>query len=350
MALLVFDPSTCFDWLILILVEDWIDPLVIFSHLKHNVGKGADMLTSNVSMSGGSRSVITNACQFLSHPTGLAIWHLRKINQVSLYYIQTILLNSLLSKGWHIEADSRLIFSIHPCSCEHNSCISAWHRCDYFTFGISWRNGMYTSCIYIYTDIRRRLKSISQSTLNSHVAICRSSGHTKCNGYSWKRACQVFQQHHIVLIGIGKVLLTENIAISTEKCICKIYGMSEVDSATKHVSSCFVQKRLCHQPWMQQNFTSYVHNIKRLKPSTFAVSWSSSINLNGMDAPGWSRSATATLFLSPIPKACREITSSVCTKCPRQRCSRRKIRMELMEACNSRKLGSNCRNIHDDRE
>ena len=46
-----------------------------------------------------------------------------------------------------------------------------------------------------------------------------------------KRA--VFKQHHTDLVGLGKGSLTENIATSTYKFICKIYGVPEVDTAVR---------------------------------------------------------------------------------------------------------------------
>ena len=54
------------------------------------------------------------------------------------------------------------------------------------------------------------------------------------------------------------------------------------------------------------------------------------------------------LYLPPIPKPSREITSCGCIKgCLIQRCNCRKIRREFIEACNCSKFGDNCRNSHD---
>ena len=40
-------------------------------------------------------------------------------------------------------------------------------------------------------------------------------------------------QHHTDLIGLGKGSLIENIATLTEKFICMIYGVPEVDTCNK---------------------------------------------------------------------------------------------------------------------
>ena len=84
----------------------------------------------------------------------------------------------------------------------------------------------------------------------------------------------VFKQHYTDLIGLGKGSLTENIATLTEKFICKIYGVPDVDTwgsrymqQSKHESSCFVSvvhKIHNHQPQMQQSFTLCVHTIKQV--------------------------------------------------------------------------------------
>ena len=58
-------------------------------------------------------------------------------------------------------------------------------------------------------------------------SVSQSSGHDK------KTAWAVFKQQHTDLIGLGKGSLTENIATSTEKFICKIYAVPEGDTCNK---------------------------------------------------------------------------------------------------------------------
>ena len=54
------------------------------------------------------------------------------------------------------------------------------------------------------------------------------------SGHGKKIAWAVFKQDHTDLIGLGKGYLTEDIATSTtEKFICKIYGVPEVDTCSE---------------------------------------------------------------------------------------------------------------------
>jgi len=61
--------------------------------------------------------------------------------------------------------------------------------------------------------------------------------------------------------------LTDHIAISTEKFICKMYGVPEVDTCNKasvKLFVSFVHTKLSQQPRMQQRSTSCEHTIKQV--------------------------------------------------------------------------------------
>ena len=45
MALLAFGPCACLDSFVLKPVEDYIDPLVVCSHLEHSAGKDVGIVT-----------------------------------------------------------------------------------------------------------------------------------------------------------------------------------------------------------------------------------------------------------------------------------------------------------------
>ena len=98
----------------------------------------------------------------------------------------------------------------------------------------------------------------------------------------------MFQQHHSHLIGLGKGPLTANVAISTEKFICKIYGVPEVDTCNKARVKLFCIGRL--QEALPPTSDAAKFHIMR---SHYQAS--SSSDRNGMDAPGWSVSTKATL-------------------------------------------------------
>ena len=139
-------------------------------------------------------------------------------------------------------------------------------------------------------------------------------------------------QHHTYLIGLGKGSLTENIATSTEKFICWIYSVLEVDTCNKARVKLFciggAQETLpptadaakCHI--MRSHYQTCVWNkAHSLNPDLPPVTYMGWMHLDGrLLMPGL-------LSLPPIPKACREITSFGCTNgCLSQRC--RKIIME----------------------
>ena len=116
-------------------------------------------------------------------------------------------------------------------------------------------------------EIRMLLSNDLVDTLLAFHAITGCDSVSQFTGHGKKTAWAVFKQHHTYLVGLGKGSLTEDIATSTEKFICKIYGVPRLIHATKHGSSCFVSvvhKILCHQPQMQQSFTSCVHTIKQV--------------------------------------------------------------------------------------
>ena len=158
----------------------------------------------------------------------------------------------------------------------------------------------------------------------------------------------MFQQHHADLIGP----FTENLVISTEKFICKMCGVPEVDTCNKAriklhcigraqetlptISSDAAKFHI-----MRAHYQASVWNQAHLPyPDLPAVTEMGWMHLDGQLVP-------RLLSLPPIPNACVKITLCDCRKrCLSQRCSCRKC----VEACNCRKLGNNCRNTHDDRQ
>ena len=139
--------------------------------------------------------------------------------------------------------------------------------------------------------------------------------------------------------------LIDHIATSTEKFICKMYGVPDVDICNKARVKLFC---ISHQHRMQQRSTSCaahyqasVLNQAHLPcPDLLPVTEMGWMHLDGKLVP-------RLLSLPPIPKSCREITSCGCTNgCHTQRCSCRKRSASKMCACKRR--ADVCRNIHDD--
>ena len=82
-------------------------------------------------------------------------------------------------------------------------------------------------------DIQMLLSIDLVDTLLEFHAITGCDSVSQFSGYGEKTARVVFKQHHTDLISHGKGSLTENIATSTEKFICRIYGVPEVDTCNK---------------------------------------------------------------------------------------------------------------------
>ena len=82
-------------------------------------------------------------------------------------------------------------------------------------------------------EIRMLLYIDLVDTLLAFHAITGCDSVSQFSGHGKKTAWTVFKRHHTDLIGRGKGSLTENIATLAEKFICKIYGVSEVDTCNK---------------------------------------------------------------------------------------------------------------------
>ena len=146
----------------------------------------------------------------------------------------------------------------------------------------------------------------------------------------------VFNRHHTDLIGLDKGSLTENIAISTETFICKIYGVPEVDTCNKTRVKlyCIGCTQDTLPPTSDVSHHAFTLSSKCLELNTLAVCWSSSSDRNEMDASGRSASATVALSVT-YPESLQGdhlMWLYDCTKgCLSQRCSCRNIHMEFIE-------------------
>jgi len=163
----------------------------------------------------------------------------------------------------------------------------------------------------------------------------------------------VFQQYHTDLIGYGKGPLTDHIVMSTEKLICKMYGVPDDDTCNKARVMLFCIGRAhktlpptsdattFHIMWA--HYQARVWNQAHLPcPDLLPVTEMGWMHLDGKLVP-------RLLSLPPIPKSCREITSCGCTNgCLTQRCSCRNICTECIEMCPCKRRAGVCRNIYDD--
>ena len=184
--------------------------------------------------------------------------------------------------------------------------------------------------------------------LSLAVIVCLGSVVTVKN-----TAWQVFQRHHTDLIGLGKGPLTDHIVMSTEKFICKMYGVPEVDTCNKARVKLFCIGR-AHETLptasdatkfhiMRAHYQRSVWNQAHLPcPDLLPVTEMGWMHLDGKVVP-------RLLSLPPIPKSYRDIISCGCTNgCVTQHCSCRTIRTECIEMCACKIRADVCRNIHDD--
>ena len=179
-------------------------------------------------------------------------------------------------------------------------------------------------------EIRMLLSIDLVDTLLAFHALTGCGSVSQFSDHGKKTAWAVFEQHHTDLIGLGKGSLTENIATSTEKFICKIYGVPEVDTCNKARLKLFCISRTQETlpPTSDAAVIFYImrsHN----QASVWNLAHSPYPDLPPVSEMGWmrldGRLVTWLLSLLPIPKASREITSCGCTKgCLSQRCSCRK--------------------------
>ncbi|XP_051232747.1 uncharacterized protein LOC127350304 [Dicentrarchus labrax] len=204
-------------------------------------------------------------------------------------------------------------------------------------------------------DIRKLLSDDQVDTLLAFHAITGCDSVSQFSGHGKKTAWQVFEQHHTDLTGHGKGPLTEDIVNSTEKFICKMYGVPEVDTCNKARVKLFCKG--CPQETLPPTSDAVKFHIMRSHYQ--ATIWNQAHlphpDLPPVDEMGWihkeGQLVPRLMSLPPMPKACREFTSCGCTKgCLSQRCSCRKSRMECIDACNCRKLDNTCQNIEEDCE
>ena len=162
-----------------------------------------------------------------------------------------------------------------------------------------------------------------------------------------KTARQVFQQHHIDMIGLGKGPLTDYLVMPTEKFICKIYGVPEFDTCSKARVKLFCIGR-AHETLPPTSDTTKFHIMRaHYQASVWNQAHFPCPELLPVTEMGWmhldGKLVPRRLSLPPIPKSC-SCTNGSLTQC----CSCRKICMECIEMCACNRRADVCRNIHDD--
>ena len=135
----------------------------------------------------------------------------------------------------------------------------------------------------------------------------------------------VFNRHHTDLIGLSKGSLTENIAISTEKFICKIYGVPEVDTFNKARVKLYCIGRT------QETLppTSDAAKFHIMRSHYQASVW------NQAHSSSSDRNSSSSALYEGVPQPTLQLQENS---------------YGMHVACNCRKLGDNCCNTHEDQE
>ena len=230
-------------------------------------------------------------------------------------------------RGNHEEADTRLIW--HCIHAQMETIVVSLRDTDVLLLRLAHydRMGCTRLCVKVgksnapkhlpVHEIRMLLYIDLVDTILAFHAITGCDNVSQFSGNGKKTAWAVFKQHHTDLIGLGKGSLTEHIATPTEKGICKIYDVPEVDTCNKARVKLFCIGRAqntlpptsdaakCHimRSYYQASVWNQAHSPYDLHPVT-KMGW---MHLDGRIVP-------RLLSLPPIPKACREITSCGCMK------------------------------------
>ena len=125
----------------------------------------------------------------------------------------------------------------------------------------------------------------------------------------------MFQQHNTDLVGLGKTPLTDHIVMSTEKFICKMYGVPEVDTCNKARVKLFCIGR-AHETLPPTSDATKFHIIRaQYQASVWHQAHLPCPDLLPVTEMGWmhldGKLVPQLLSLPLIPKSCREITSCV---------------------------------------
>lgn len=240
----------------------------------------------------------------------------------------------------HEEADTRLI--LHCIQAPMETIVVSARDTDVLLLLLAHYDRI--GCTYLYMkagtskdpkyfpvhDIHKLLSDDQVDTLLAFHAITGCDSVSQFSGHGKKTAWQVFEQHHTDLTGLGKGPFTEDLVTSTERFICKIYGVPEVDTCNKARVKLFCKGR----PQETLPPTSDAVKFHIMRSHYQATIWNQAHlphpDLPPVDEMGWMHKegqlVPRLLSLPPMPKACMEFTSCGCTKeCLSQRCSCRYV-------------------------
>jgi hypothetical protein len=183
-----------------------------------------------------------------------------------------------------------------------------------------------------------RLPTNVVDTLLAFHAITGCDSVSQLSGHSKKTAWKVFQKQHHLLNGLGRGELTPVTASAAETFICRIYGVTDVDTCDKARVKLF-SKCLCQELLPPTTDAVQLH-IQRANYETMVWIQADICTqlLLRVSASGWTISGDALIpvmmRLPPVPEACLEITSCGCCKGCAIRCCRcQQVGLSCTDAC-----------------
>ena len=187
-------------------------------------------------------------------------------------------------------------------------------------------------------DIHTRLpKDIVDALLAFH-AITGCDSVSQYLGHNKKKAWKIFLEHRYLLSDLGRGELTPATASAAETFICRIYGVTDVDTCDKARVKLF-SRSLSHESLPPTTDAAQLHIQRSHYQTNVWIQADTTIQFfQDVTSSGWTISGDVLIpemmRLPPITEACLEITSCSCTKgCNSRRCSCRQVGLGCTDAC-----------------
>ena len=188
-------------------------------------------------------------------------------------------------------------------------------------------------------------------TLLAFHAITGCDSVSQLLGHSKKTAWKVFQEQHQLLNGLGRGKLTPVTASAAETFICRVYGVTDIDTCDKARVKLF--NKCLSQESLPPTTDAVNLHIQRAHYQTMVWIQADTCTqlLEQVSSSGWTLSGDQLIpemmRLPPIPQACLEITSCGCSKgCVTRRCGCRQVGLSCTDACKCMDCVIPCMNIN----
>jgi len=261
----------------------------------------------------------------------------------------------------HEEADTRVI--IHCIECKSSHAVVAARDTDILVLLIAHFHRMPCTRLWLKAGTSKKRKYIPVHTIveqlhfGENVLEILPAFHalTGCDttsyigGHSKKSCWKVFLENHNLLKDLGNGEFTNEVKKNAEKFICRVYGVSNVDTVNKARSQMFVKS--CAPDGLPPTSDALSFHVMRCHYQ--ALVWRQADKrrpvLPSPEVMGWSLEANALvpilMSLPAVPESCMELISCKCsTRCRFAHCKCRKARLGCTAACKCRDNDNKCHN------